>query len=103
MTNYYSLIKALDEEFFKLEDRYRIKRKEIDRLHQEQEASLISKEVKELAILLHKKICNSNHIDQCSFEDDNWDSYANKHYVEKAKKILKVASFSEAMKVISAL
>lgn len=49
---------------------------------------------KRLAIHLHGRMCNSNHIDQCSFYygicgiEDDWMEYAHKKYLKKSDNII---------------
>lgn len=49
---------------------------------------------KQLAIFLHKRLCNNSHTDQCSFYyevkgvEDDWTRYAHKEYLKKADKML---------------
>ena len=58
----------------------------------------------ELAGLIHKKQCRSNHTDQCGWDYGNWDDKADMQprpdYLEKASNILEITSFDEAKKIL---
>lgn len=49
---------------------------------------------KQLAIMLHTKLCHDNHTDRCSFYyeikgiEDDWTAYTHKTYLEKADNML---------------
>lgn len=49
-------------------------------------------EAKLLADELHKRLCHWNHADQCGWfymkEDEGWDSYTKKKYLDKAMAII---------------
>lgn len=50
---------------------------------------------KQLAIMLHTRLCHANHTDQCGFYyeidgiEDDWTRYTHKTYLEKADNMLK--------------
>ena len=78
------------------EDMLLEKRKELEKEYN----SFLPKD-KKLAIHLHNILCKSNHTDQCSWyyekmEGDplehDWDRYAHKEYLQKAREVLKVES-----------
>ena len=47
---------------------------------------------KDLAIYLHKKLCTSNHTEGCywHYDENNWEEYSHKSYLDKAQKILEI-------------
>lgn len=56
----------------------------------------------ELAEFLHSKLCNRNHTDGCSwyYHKDDWNNYAHKEYLDKAKKMLETELYIEDIKKI---
>ncbi len=60
---------------------------------------------KQLATLLHKKLCRWNHTDGCAwfYEEDNWESFSHKEYLNMANKMLKIADFELCVKMVNIL
>lgn len=56
---------------------------------------------RELADLIHAKKCRLNHIDQCGWDYESWDSpsHTRSSYLEKAYKMLEVTD-SETIRLI---
>ena len=76
--------------------RSQIEKLQAELLEEEERMSLISEgDPKELAILLHKLKCNSNHTDQCGWHYEigkngqrDWNGYAHAEYLKKANAFL---------------
>lgn len=72
---------------------------------QEEYDSLLP-ENQRMAILLHDKLCHSNHTDQCGwyYEIDgikhDWTGYAHKTYLEKANKLIESGMTIDVMKTV---
>lgn len=63
-----------------------------------------------LADLLHSIMCHANHVDQCSYAYNSWESWnpddrlnARSQYVEMAESVLEVIDFKTAIKVFEAI
>lgn len=102
MINYYNLIKELDDEFYKLEKEYRIKREKIVRLRNEHTISLIPNEVMELAILLHKRMSPYFYDRRPELYDlsKDWNCESNIYYIKTALDFLKCGSFEDARNIL---
>jgi len=58
-------------------------------------------EPKQLATLLHEKLCRWNHTDGCAWEyDEDWERWDRKVWLDKALTLLNLVDFEDAMKVI---
>jgi hypothetical protein len=66
-----------------------------------------SNDERELAELLHSKLCRSNHADQCDWMYRKWEDeqigYARKQRLEQARRLLSVVNFKIARQVVTAL
>jgi len=76
--------------------RSQIEKLQAELLEEEERMILISEgDPKELAILLHKLKCNSNHTDQCGWHyeirsngNHDWNCYTHEQYLKKANTFL---------------
>lgn len=65
------------------------------------------KNAREIAEMLHERMCHHNHNDYCGFYDEDWDKlelcFAKTKYLEKAKKLLDILDYDMVKKVVSRL
>ncbi len=57
---------------------------------------------KEIATLLHEKMCNSDHVEQCDWTYDigDWSQHSRKEYLKMAKKLLKKVDYFSIVEVL---
>lgn len=70
----------------------------------------IDAELVQLAEIIHTRMCNSNHVDQCSWYYETWanDGYSREKYLIRARKLQDVCreiqvSVDDAIKIIDAM
>lgn len=80
-------------------------REELERLETQQAQYNRLDPAQKLADLIHDKFCRSNHIDQCGYEYDTWQSpsWTRLHYLDKANTILSLTDLKTAQAIIRAL
>ena len=72
----------------------------------ESKLNLPSQELRDIAELMHKKSCRSNHIDGCCgwfYDRGGWTEYSRVKYLGKAKAMLSVVDVEKAKAVITAI
>lgn len=98
-----SAITIIELQLSNLDTYYRKEKRRLEEQMQSAINSSLTIEKKELAILLHKTLCNGNHGDHCSFNSRDWTNYDSKSYLAIARNILTVTDFNTAKNVILCL
>jgi hypothetical protein len=85
-------MRVLDKQLLDLEAEYLKQKAELEKkLARSTDIPTIEKEIAEL---LHSKLCHWNHTDGCNWFYDNgsWNESSRQEYLKKAKNVLKIAS-----------
>lgn len=83
-------------------------RQRLDELEKAQKAWEGLPKSKQLAEMLHHKLCKADHTDQCGWCYESWDKMRGQYserrrYLEKAEKILQIAKFDTVVKILNEL
>jgi len=82
-------------------------KKELEELEKKELAYKELPDAYKLADAIHSHTCRFNHIDQCGYEYQSWDTErgiaARSSYVQKANQMLRVTTLEVALKIISCL
>ena len=72
--------------------------------HDEEVSSQIPQEERDLAEILHDKMCHANHTDGCGWGyESNWQHGVHNEYLTKARRLLRIAKFNKLKEIFDAM